>query len=87
MRYIVTNKVFTLYTYIKNNGDGSASVKYFRSKESRDKLQETEEDKGEAFCEADGELKFMILDDGTIVDARHQDSFYLKNPNYLSIKD
>lgn len=80
-------KKYTLYTYVRNNGDGSPSIKYFRSKESRDKLMEEEEDGGEAFCEADGELNFYILDDGTIVDARMYDDFYVKHPEYLQIND
>lgn len=80
-------KTYTLYTYIRSNGDGSASVKYFRSKESRDAFMEQEEERGEAFCEADGEISFNILDDGTIVDANHVKDFYIKNPQYLKIQD
>jgi len=60
----------TLFYYVVNNGDGSASPKFFTTKEARDVYMKAEEDWGEAFCESDGQLDFAIEDDGSFADAR-----------------
>lgn len=78
---------FKLYTYIVNCGDGSAAVKYFRSKESRDAFAESEEESGEAFCESEGELEFFIDELGQVRSSDELEDWYKKHPDYIKIKD
>ena len=82
------NKTFKLFTYIEDMGDGSGTVRYFRTEAGLnayiDKLHEDEDYCG--YCDATGILEFSILEDGTIVDSNYQDEFYKSN-NLLKIQD
>lgn len=80
-------KTFTLFYVVVSNGDGSASPKFFRSKESQQKRLEAEEASGEGLCDAAGELEFFIDDNGEIQSADILTDFGKKHPEYTQIRD
>ncbi len=62
-------KTFKLFYFTVDNGDGSASPRFFRTKKGRDALAQEEEENGQAFCDADGELEFFFNEAGEIIGA------------------
>lgn len=59
-----------LYYYVVSGGDGSAYPKFFTTQEKRDAYMEIEEesDDFEGFCEADGEIEFLVGPGGVITE-------------------
>jgi len=58
-----------LYYYVVNNGDGSASPRFFTTAAKRDAYRDAEErsEYFEGFCESTGHIEFTVKKDGKLV--------------------
>lgn len=55
----------TMFYYIVNNGDGSASPRFFPNESERDDFMKKEEEEwGQCFTDAYGKKDFLVYEDG-----------------------